>query len=242
VKRRILIAAAGLLLAACAPERVEFYSTTRFPTARYAFFQSPRGGGEAAGFAIAVDRLGRILVAGEAEDRGGELRLAVWRFSDVGVLDREFGDRGFVVSRLPGPGTTVAGGADGMIRASGERGSLLLDHKGGILEEKTDSGAAAAFEPPELRLEAGVSGQGVLARTKTGRVERFAGWIETPEGIRAALWGRKGEELRLRRLPGGEGGEDRALAIAAYESGRLAAAGFSRGAGGRRRLAIWTVP
>ena len=246
---RFIPAALSLALCACAvsPEPLP---VRLFPTARYAFFQSPRGGGHASGYAICIDALGRIVVAGSAEDRKGKIRVALWRFEDAGRLDTEFGDRGFAMAQAEGAGRVIEFSDDGSIRVTAFDGpagpvSVRFDSRGGVSQEREvpDAKTPAAPAPPfDFPLENGALDYGVAASARTGRVLRFAGFVKMNEAVRAALWGVKGSESRIRLLPGGDGGEDRAMALAAYENGRLAAAGFSRGAGGKRRLAIWTVP
>ena len=358
----------------------EFFRPQEFPTARYAFFQSPLGGKNAVGYSIKIDKLGRIIIAGMVEDTAGKSRLAVWRFTDVGRLDRDFGDRGFAKTKLHAWGWAVDLAADGTIVAAGFKGGdwqtseravfTRFSHLGQVLETrelesplggdhavgfailaKSDGGiviggagsdkegkvhpvlwtleGAKALPVPEgteegrvnalleldgevvaaghlnwkrlavwkgdaaplvtkagmgrsllktqrgfavggfryvrkeddsvqeeqvilsqfpegamrvLGREEGVLNQESFAITRTGDVIRLAGYVGVEGGVRAALWGIKGDEVRLRKLPGFSGGEDRAYAVAAYENGRLVAAGFAKDEAGHRRLAFWSVP
>ena len=314
-----------------------------------------------------IDKLGRIVVAGMAEDHSGKSRLAVWRFTDIGRLDPDFGDRGFAKTELHAWGWAVDLASDGTIVAAGFEGGnwqtakhvvfVRFSHQGSILETRklesplggehavglsilakrdgtiviggagsdtqgvvhpvlwtleggkalpipkgtkearvnalleTDDGVIAAGhldwkklavwkdggEPtvtdagmgrsisstrngftvggfrylrkdddsvreeqavisrfPEGSVtifpkEEGVLNQESFAMARTGSVLRLAGYVGVKDGVRAALWGVSGEEVRLRLLPGSTGREDRAYALTAYETGN-------------RRLAIWSVP
>ncbi len=380
VARVSILFFSALFLFACAPTTPEFYSDRKFPTARYAFFQSPLGGRNAVGYSMKIDKLGRVIVAGMAEDHEGQSRLAVWRFTDVGRLDPDFGDRGFAKTNLHAWGWAVDLAPNGTIVAAGFKGGnwqtssravfTRLDHHGKILEteefkspyggnhaaafailvkkdgsvvlggagsDKTGNvypvlwrmSHAKALPVPEgtqegrvnalmeidgevvaaghldwkklavwrgdalpamsdagmgrsllktqdgfvvggfryvrreddtvreeqavlsrfpaktmtvLPKEEGVLNQESFAIARTGKVIRLAGYIGTKDGVSAALWGVKGSEIRLRRLPGSTGKEDRAYGLAAYENGRLMATGFAKDEAGNRRLAVWSVP
>jgi len=49
---------------------------------------SPLGGEAAAGYGIAEDAAGRLLVSGVVSDSSGVFHLAFWRFSPKGAVER----------------------------------------------------------------------------------------------------------------------------------------------------------
>ncbi len=57
------------------------------------------GGGQDEGHGVAIDNLGRIVVTGFGENANGpdNRDMAVWRYTDSGVLDTSFNGTGFVV-------------------------------------------------------------------------------------------------------------------------------------------------
>ncbi|MCZ6691069.1 MAG: hypothetical protein O7H41_15885 [Planctomycetota bacterium] len=88
-------------------------------------FNAAGGAGHDSGNAIAVDALGRILVAGSSDSDptlANEYDMALWRYTSDGMLDTSFGSGGVVVHGNAAGG----GGNDG-------GSAIVLDASGGIL-------------------------------------------------------------------------------------------------------------
>jgi len=135
----------------------------------------------AAGNAVAVDTLGRLLVAGYANE-SANYQMALWRFTAAGTLDLSFGTGGVVLDR-------DAAGGTGYDSAQ----ALVIDATGRILVVGSSTNAAGGTDSVILRYLA--DGQLDASFGDSGRIiERGMDGIGPyPEGAGSVAldpWGR----------------------------------------------------
>lgn len=80
------------------------------------------GGGSDLGSSLAIDRSGRLLVAGRSRNAAGDYDMTLWRFGSDGTLDNTFAGKGYVTH-------DNAAGGSGWDYGS----SVAVDEKGRIL-------------------------------------------------------------------------------------------------------------
>jgi len=113
-------------LPACLPPKVRGagYPDINFTGYQETPFADPLGGGLAAGYAVASDGRGDILISGVFADKSGADRMATMRLERDGTLDRRFGAQGLVYfpEGAMDWGTAMAMDGGGRILIAGSQG------------------------------------------------------------------------------------------------------------------------
>lgn len=213
-----------------------------------------------AGYGIAVDFSGRILVTGSSW-RISNHDMAIWRYNPDGTLDTSFDGRGWVIHH------DAAGG-----RGEDKGYAIAVDSSGRILAAGySDGGSFFEFDMvvwaynPDGSLDTSFNGQGwvvhqdaavsnsddvgqAIAIDSQGRIlvvgyigGEFAGdmaiWRFNPDGTMDTSFDGKG--WTVHHNAAGGNGPDAGFGIAVDPSGKIAVAGRSIGAGTSWDTATW---
>lgn len=210
---------------------------------------------------LAIDAVGRILVAGHSRGPGGNVDMVVWRFGDDGSLDVSFDGRGWVVhddaagggSRDEGRAITLdewgrivvtgfslnaTGDADMALWRFGDDGSLdpTLDGRGYLVH---DNAAGGANDDAGHAIILDGSRRILVAGTSVNRArnEDMVLWrFESDGGLDTTF---NGQGWFVHDSAAGGSGEDVGGAIALDSLGRVLVAGSSMNPAGNRDMVVW---
>lgn len=189
------------------------------------------------GEAVAIEANGRIVAAGFA---GGAGRPGLVRYTTTGALDPTFSGDGKAVLPVGGAAAAVAVRA-GKIVVAGDaslgRFAVFRVNSDGSPDSGFGDHGAALTKFPHTTAGAGavaiqVDGKVVAAGLATGAGGRFALARYTTAGALDPTFGGDG-----RVLTNFTSGDDEAAGVAIQADGRIVAAGFAAGLGGRLALA-----
>lgn len=184
-------------------------------------------------------------------------RLALWRVWPDGTAAADFGSGGLALA--DGVGRGLASDGAGGVWAAGfsylfEKGRAIAAGERAVLSHFAAPGggggktvlleASGHKDREAFAIARAPSGGLFLAGyADAGRPPiRACVWALTPQGREDRRFGRLFNRRGVLILPNAsDGGEDRLYALALDASGRLLAAGFSKDAKGRRRLAVWRI-
>jgi uncharacterized delta-60 repeat protein len=178
-------------------------------------------GFQAAATAAAVDRRGRIVVAGRAESRTEVSEIGLARYTGRGRLDRAFGRAGTAVTALGGAsGRALAIQADGRIVVAAGPAVLRYTPRG-RLDRSFGRGGIATGGGDAAALAIQADGKLVTAGRASGEDAGFGLGRYTPRGRLDPSFGSAGKVVtRLGSFAG-------ASALALDRDGKIVAAGFA---------------
>jgi len=231
---------------------------TTFNSSGYVTKAGTAGGNGDQGFAVAVDGLDRIVVAGYSADASGNLNMAVWRYTSAGSLDTTFNGSGYVTQVGTTGGNDDEGFAvavDGLDRivvaggsydASGHwemaawrytsTGSLdtTFNSTGHVAQAGTaggndDEGCAVSLDDQGRIVVAGYSSDG------SGH-PHMAVWRYTSTGSLDTTFNTTGYVTQAGTAGGND---DEAYAVAVDSLGRIVVEGLSKDASGHWEMAVW---
>ncbi|MEV1146842.1 hypothetical protein [Micromonospora sp. NPDC049799] len=142
----------------------------------------PMPGGDAGAFALAVQRDGRIVLAGTAENQG-VTSFGLARLTPDGGVDRSFGTGGVVVETFPGAGINGANDVvvdqKGRIVAAGVTGNLFQPTAFGLMRFRADGSLDPTFGirgRVRTEFEGSAGALGVVVRPDGGLVAAGQAW------------------------------------------------------------------
>ncbi|NNN06414.1 MAG: delta-60 repeat domain-containing protein [Elusimicrobia bacterium] len=213
---------------------------------------SPIGGSAAAGYGVAADAAGRVVVAGAVTDSTGTPHIAVWRFSGRGAPDADYGRDGVSVSTEPGWAWGLTLDARGRALTPGLKAIFGKASTRAVLERRTLDGARDPAFAGGGRVEAegpfgGFTAEGgACAVARDGTILLAGQAADGARRMRPAAWvlddrGRFStgvSSTSARRLSAPEGAADaRVSALIA----RAAGGWWATGALDWRALALWRL-
>ncbi|MDE2313943.1 MAG: hypothetical protein KGL04_07200 [Elusimicrobia bacterium] len=189
---------AAVLVTVCLAFSVSRSRGAGYPDINFTGYQatpleSPLGGSLAAGYAVAPDDKGDILVAGALSDASGAVRMAVLRFERDGTLDKLFGSNGVYAPAGPRDwGTAMAVDEEGRVMIAGSAGQSFGNSQAVVLRRLLPTGLPdPMFAKGGMASAAGPFGGRAMAYAVAlqGRDILVGGAATGPDGrLWGALW------------------------------------------------------
>jgi uncharacterized delta-60 repeat protein len=216
------------------------------------------GGGNDLGHAITIDGSGRILVTGYSLNANGALVMALWRYTEAGVLDTTFNGSGFVTHAGGGGlsaadeaiGAGVAVDANGHIVVAGYSvegntwGTMIWRFNAdGTLDTTFGNAGIARYASPQsggARMAVDASGRIIVAGFSwSGTDWDTSVWRYTASGELDTSFNGTGVYTINASAGTGATGEDIATGVTIDASGRVVVVGYSTNAAGDQDMTVW---